>query len=122
MFVNNKFFLTPTYFAAVQHERKPIVDRKGDEAIEAPVTSINKCRSGASKIEAADPLNYLNLFQLNPFTFMNQASGQQPHYGDGADSPPPQQPQPNVKLEGDSDSNTNLQPAPQLDTNGHQVI
>lgn len=54
---------------------------------------------------------------------MNQANAGQPHYGEGAESPPPPQPQPNIKLEGDSDSNTaTLQAPPQLDTNGHQVI
>ena len=97
------------------------MDRKGDETIEAPATSINKCRSGINKKDAGDPLNYLNLFQLNPFSFMNQASAGQPHYADSADSPPPQQPQPNIKMEGDSDSNTEAKAPPQLDTNGHQV-
>lgn len=61
---------------AVQHERKPIVDRKDNKSStpENDQEMMSQSKSRLKKDSANDSVNYLSLFQLNPL-LMHAASG-----------------------------------------------
>lgn len=77
----------PPLVSAVQHERKPIVDRKGDQ-MKMQTNAAGGGGGAASELEAdtvvrrmkketSESLSsgYLNFFQLNAFNLMNQTAG-----------------------------------------------
>lgn len=68
-----------TVFLAVQHERKPIVDRKDPHKNSTSENDMNssemtQSKSRLKKDSTNDSVNYLSLFQLNPL-LMHAASG-----------------------------------------------
>lgn len=67
------------HFSAVQHERKPIVDRKdphknSNSENDMNSTEMAQAKSRLKKGSENDSVNYLSLFQLNPL-LMHAASG-----------------------------------------------
>lgn len=71
--------LCSSLFLAVQHERKPIVDRKDTQKSSTSENDINttemtQSKSRLKKESNNDSVNYLSLFQLNPL-LMHAASG-----------------------------------------------
>jgi nuclear receptor subfamily 2 group C len=91
------------FILAVQHERKPIVDRKQDthksSTSENDQEILVQGKSRQKKETAAESMNYLSLFQLNPSLLMHAAATANPTQSYQQSASPPKSSELGIKIE-----------------------